>query len=286
MRRYHKIVFLICFLAFSHSKAQNLILNGSFENNLCNSAGTGVANMINHEYDSLMAYSHSFGTEGNLDVFNLASGFCGAAEDGIWYVALTSGGTDAFSLKLSSLIIQGNLYSLTFYGRADSSYAPGVPIRIGVSDVDSLFGSLIYTSSTPVNCQWLQWNFSFTAPINAQYLTVTCGGSSNVDSAWVHVDNFILDTGSTAGINNITHNQTISLYPNPNNGSMLVEYSIVSDAVIQINDVAGKVVGEYNLSSLNNKLEIHNDNLLNGVYLYRIMSNNTVLKTGKIVIMK
>ena len=88
--------------------AQNLILNGSFENNL-----GGCTNASNHKYDSLMANSYSFGSYGDLDIFKTTDG-CGAAENGMWYIALTSGGTDAFSLELFPSLVLGNRYSVTF----------------------------------------------------------------------------------------------------------------------------------------------------------------------------
>ena len=78
----------------------------------------------------------------------------------------------------------------------------------------------------------------------------------------------------------------INLYPNPNNGNMFVAYNITNNAVMEVTDVTGKVISKYVLDSENNNIEINNTDVVNGVYLYRIISGNQLLKTGKIVIMK
>jgi hypothetical protein len=79
----------------------------------------------------------------------------------------------------------------------------------------------------------------------------------------------------------------ISLYPNPNNGTMMVEYSIKDDASLEITDLSGKLVGKYKLISTDSKTEIKNDKLENGIYLYRIITSaGTQLKTGKIAVIK
>jgi hypothetical protein len=90
---------------------------------------------------------------------------------------------------------------------------------------------------------------------------------------------------NTAGLTNTTTNQTINLYPNPNNGTMTLEYNITKDAYLEISNTNGTLVGKYTLSSSGNKLDIKNDNLSSGIYLYRVV-NDAVLKTGRIVIIK
>lgn len=85
---------------------------------------------------------------------------------------------------------------------------------------------------------------------------------------------------------NTSINPTINLFPNPNNGSMTLEYKMGKVANLEIVDLNGNLVERYNLPTTGNQLEVKNEKLQNGVYLYRIISNNTVVKFGKIVIMK
>jgi type IX secretion system substrate protein len=92
---------------------------------------------------------------------------------------------------------------------------------------------------------------------------------------------------NTTGAQQLTVNkkQNVNLYPNPNNGSMSVEYKVSKDAYLEITDINGNLVGKYNLPALGTKIDIRNDNLNNGVYLYRVI-NDVVVSTGKVVIMK
>jgi len=76
------------------------------------------------------------------------------------------------------------------------------------------------------------------------------------------------------------------LFPNPNHGIMTLDYLITKDAVLEVYQINGILVDKYNLSSSNNRLEIGNRNLDEGIYLYKIIENNTILKSGKIVIIK
>ena len=92
---------------------------------------------------------------------------------------------------------------------------------------------------------------------------------------------------NTASINNtVSKQQSVSLYPNPNNGSMSIEYNIKKDAYLEMMDITGNLVGTYNLPAAGNILQVKNENLQNGVYLYRVISNNAVIKQGKIVVMQ
>jgi type IX secretion system substrate protein len=290
-RRYTKtLLFAFLQTIVFYGKAQNLILNGSFENNLC--GNTSIIDCSNHKYDSLMLYSHGFGTEGNLDIINNQIS-CGAAEDGTWYLGMTSGGTDAFSLSLSSPILLGKTYSVSFNYRATTCDDPyGSPLKIGISTSDTTFGTLLYTAPYPPiptnGDPWTQQSFSFTASINAQYLTVMCGGTVNVDSNWTHVDNFILDTVSNMmSIQHyIVNGTTGNLYPNPNNGSMTLDYNLKNDAVMEITDITGNLVATYVLPATETTMQVQNNNLQNGMYMYRIISNNAIIKQGKIVVMK
>jgi|GEM_PF-1847832 len=92
---------------------------------------------------------------------------------------------------------------------------------------------------------------------------------------------------NTTGITATTEEtQTVTVYPNPNNGKMMFEYSIKDDASLEIMDLNGRLVGTYNLPAESNQLEIINNQLYNGVYMYRVTSNGNVIKIGRIVVMQ
>jgi hypothetical protein len=81
-------------------------------------------------------------------------------------------------------------------------------------------------------------------------------------------------------------NQTVSLYPNPNNGTMMLDYSIKGDANLEICDLSGRLVGTYFLPATGTHAEVKNNELYNGIYIYRVTSNGVVIKIGKIIVMQ
>lgn len=82
------------------------------------------------------------------------------------------------------------------------------------------------------------------------------------------------------------NSSSFNLFPNPNNGNMILDYQITKEAVLEITDICGILVGKYNLSFENKRIEIKNDKWVDGIYLYKIIGNNFILKSGKIVVIK
>jgi hypothetical protein len=92
---------------------------------------------------------------------------------------------------------------------------------------------------------------------------------------------------NTAHIANATINsQSVNLYPNPNNGKMLIDYNLLSDGQLRISDVTGKIIGTYTLNATERNADINMESLQNGVYLYTVINEQGLVKTGRIVIMK
>jgi len=88
--------------------------------------------------------------------------------------------------------------------------------------------------------------------------------------------------------NNSTTTQAIKLYPNPNDGNMVLEYSITENenAVFEIYDIAGSLIEKYLLDAQQNSFNIRSQLLSNGVYQYKFIVNNKLLDANKIVIIK
>ncbi len=176
------------------------ILNGDFENNFA--LGDQI-NITNAQFDNLMMDSNAFGNwngggenGGNVDIITSASYCNSAAQQGSWYIALTGGGTDAISLKLSTPLNTGQTYTLSFYDRFGYPLALDVhPLQIGISPIDTTFGTLIYTAPNALNCKWSLRSFSFVAPNNGQFISVKISGGGPLNT-WCHIDNFILEAVS------------------------------------------------------------------------------------------
>ncbi len=175
------LVLLVLICKFTYSQS---FLNGNFENNSC--TGDHI-NLTNPGYNSLMQNSTGYGTYGNLDI--ITSSTWGPPQNGSWFVAMTGNGTDAISLELSSPILMGNQYTISFYDRGGPGYTP-FPFEIGLSTINNVFGTSVYISPlAPVIGVWSQRILTFTAPITANYITVRISGGT-LSGTWSHVDNF------------------------------------------------------------------------------------------------
>ncbi len=88
------------------------------------------------------------------------------------------------------------------------------------------------------------------------------------------------------GIGNLAQNVYLNIFPNPNTGDFMVEYSGITNENInlEIFDIEGQVLYETILSKQNIKrTEIHLKNVLPGIYFLKI-SNKTIFKIEKIVV--
>jgi hypothetical protein len=91
---------------------------------------------------------------------------------------------------------------------------------------------------------------------------------------------------STASIESPSNNQAVNVYPNPTNGKMTMDYDLISDAQLHITDVTGKLIGTYKLNATEKTIDINMESLINGVYLYTVINEQGLVKTGRIVIIK
>ena len=82
------------------------------------------------------------------------------------------------------------------------------------------------------------------------------------------------------------NNSRIYIFPNPNNGNMYIAYNLTENARLEITNVTGNIVGIYNMPAANTTLQIKSNDLSNGIYFYRVMCNDAMIKLGKIVIIQ
>lgn len=257
-------------LLFSSPLTAQTLLNGSFENNTA-TLGSDMINIVNSVWNNTMADSYAFGdwngggdNGGDLDIMSTGN-YCGAAHDGNWCVALTAGGSDAFSLTLSSPLVAGHSYSVRFYDRICGGFSTE-PVEVGVSDVHDAFGSLVYAAPTPiVDAGWTQRSGDFVAPINGQYLTVRCGGL-NSGSPWTQVDDFVLSGGTTDGINDAIVDAW-RIYNRAGGGMLRIEGIPASVHRIDLMEASGRVVRS--ITPLSTAVDMATNDLASGVYLLR-----------------
>jgi hypothetical protein len=82
--------------------------------------------------------------------------------------------------------------------------------------------------------------------------------------------------------------KAVSIYPNPNNGTMQLDYQLSDDetGVVKIMDVTGKLIVTYVLEKDKTNIAISEAALKNGVYFYQIIVNGEVVNSDKLVIIK
>ena len=203
MNKKHIIFLFLILVKFSFSQS---FLNGSFE---CNTALTCDYNLTNGAFTTKVANTVAFGGGSELDIFQASCGY-GTVQHGLWKVGVaTPGGvSDAFTMMLSGPLIAGNSYTISFYDQANPTYLPGVPIQIGLSTIPGALGTFIYLGPVPTSAVWVNRVFSFIAPNNGQYISVSSPGPTR----WTHVDNFtILGGTSTSSSLTASPSSTICL---------------------------------------------------------------------------
>ncbi len=87
------------------------------------------------------------------------------------------------------------------------------------------------------------------------------------------------------GINLLSTDNKVSVYPNPADNEITIEYSFRNkqDAILQITDIAGRVVITKTLQSNKQKEEIDIHAFSQGLYLYKVTQNDLPISTGKII---
>ncbi len=196
MRRY--ILIVVMSVCYRVTFSQNFV-NGSFENNTAN--GTDQINLPNTNLNAMLTGVNAFGSYGDVDIIKSSTYGGGGAQDKEWYLGITGGGTDIIALSLTAPLVAGKTYSLSFYDRKDNAH-PVNHIQIGLSPINSNFGTAIYTATElPIAGIWTLRSFTFTASFNAAFITVQMPAGSI--SEWANIDNF--------AISPIKCNQTLSV---------------------------------------------------------------------------
>ncbi len=87
--------------------------------------------------------------------------------------------------------------------------------------------------------------------------------------------------GNGSGLNN----SSFSIYPNPAKNLLNLEYSVGEDeeASFELLDVLGKVQMKTQLKNTNMH-QINLNNLQEGIYFYRLIKNNAITQSGKLII--
>lgn len=188
------IVTVLSLLVLEQAKAGNIIINGGFETN---SAGSTQFNLSNASFSATVANATGFGTANEIDLFTPDNDYYMTPQAGNWSVVLhkkIAGNPDAFSFNLSSPVLSGTSYLLSFYAFSDRNIPSQV--LIGLSNSATNFGTQVF-SATPSMTNWQHFTYSFTPNINALFFTVSAGATLN---GVTNVDSFSLTPSTSVSI--------------------------------------------------------------------------------------
>lgn len=177
------LILLFLFLNSFQMEAQNF-LNGSFE--ITSSPVSCNYNLSNASFNALMSNSYAFGSGEELDI--LVNGcYVTGIPDGVRAVGVADT-YDEFSMDLSSPLVAGTSYIISFWIYAETSFRPLGNLEIGVSTTNNTFGNSIGIVS-PTSSVWTNHLITFTPSINATNITVRNVMDGVVH--WNHVDDFV-----------------------------------------------------------------------------------------------
>lgn len=189
MKLFVKLLLTTILLNFSFLKNGNAqtFLNGDFE---INTAGVDQINLGNAAFNGFMPNTIAFGSFGDMDIIQSAT-YCGLAQNGLWYTALTGSGTDAITMQLSAPLVVGTCYTITFWDKGCVAFSSStLPIELGVATAAGTFGTPVYTGPTPTDGVWTMRTATFIAPVAGAFISVQMptGGLSD----WTQIDNFTI----------------------------------------------------------------------------------------------
>ncbi len=303
-------------------KAQNLIVNGSFEiyNNLsCNSA------MFDVSYWSVLRSPDYFTTQCNAvsgggipyNMFGCIYPKSGNAYAGIGTISYPYENKEYIYQHLTTpLLAEKSYYVSFFFSKSDKTriateklgvyFSSTAPIALGGTYVNAIPQVENQNGFLTDTINWTKLEGYYTARGGEEYITIgNFNSNANTDTLHTGTTNpFFADAGtayyyidsvslydSLDYVTNIkSHENKIkwNLYPNPNKGVMTLEYDLgnMNDATMNLYDVTGKLLTVYKLPSAKGTLQMNEQTLENGIYFYHILVEGKSIKTDKIVIIK
>jgi len=327
LNKYLKISKLIvCLFLFKSTLAQNLIRNGSFENyntpiNWNWWGGDFIGYYVNppdtvmidwKQFNSpdyfLSACTHTYASV-PINRFGYSNAFHGNGYVGFGQFPSTNSYSEYFYQQLSSTLIGGKTYCLSFYvSKADrkeyalknigAHFSISVPTMISSAYINSTPQILNQNGFITDTLQWTQIQGCFTAQGGEQYITIgNFNSSSNIDTlfvgtnnpipsdpeyAYYYIDDITLIDQTTVGVNEISYlNEVVRVYPNPANDILNIDFGDANKKIkmkIKMTDVLGR---ELFISDFKEQLNI--SQLEQGIYFLSLYNNIILIETKKVI---
>lgn len=320
MKLTYKLIIILSFYAIC-IKAQNLVPNYSFETHTsCPTSSNQIYYAIpwlgvtTNSTDYFNACSTIYGVPIAGQGFQYAR--TGNAYSAIWCVnGFGSNYREYAQVKLDSILQQDSCYLVEFYcslhnlsrygiNKMGALLSPSAVNTVGPGLVLQYAPQIESSTFMDDTLNWMQVRGFYTAQGGEEYLTIgnfrtdaltdtIHVGGSNYNGAYYLIEDVrvqkMINCDTTVGIADPeVVKATFKLYPNPNNGNMIVEYSLSENenGVLNLYSITGALLHSYKLQQTNHKLLISDEELKSGLYFYDVLINNKKVKTDKLVIIK
>jgi|GEM_PF-4977705 hypothetical protein len=152
--------------------------------------------------------------------------------------------------------------------------------------------TLTANAAAPATYQWINCaNNTAISGATSQSFTAATGGNYAV----VVTQNSCRDTSrcfalGSVGINSFTTNSTINIYPNPNNGTFMIETNATTKQTVQMFDITGKMVLSQviepaaGISKKGTTYTVNASNLNEGVYNLNIINTEGVVNKRIVIV--
>ncbi len=321
-------IFLLILFVLSMAKichAQNLVPNYSFElYDTCpnNGGQLNYASFWQNPTNASPDYFNPCNTMG-FSVPNNISGIQ-SPKDGLSYAGIVSVITtvsnyrEYIQVQLLSPLLASTCYQLEFFVSIGDHEPYGVnTISAYFSDTaitdDSCWGcpllvtpQFVYNSPSNVlgnKTGWTKVEGQFMASGGEEYMTIGnfkldsntiitfVSAGANPEIAYYYIDSVSLTPAicdSSVSVTENTFAKNYKVYPNPNNGSFTVDYSIEENdqADLCIYSVEGRKIACHKLNSAEKKIKIQENLFSNGMYFYQIHLNGKIEMQDKLMIIK
>jgi hypothetical protein len=299
--------FLLLFILISKfCSAQNLLLNGSFENYTppcpSTSPNWGILQVDNWRPGNYIAAMNSYPS---VDLYcgeaNYSNCFPGpvpnVGSDGVAYVGMhtriysTPYNEDIYQL-LQTPLVPGSSYRVSFdlmtcqsglfiEGPSDFCVYTNIDTIVPACPSDS--PSIINVGCVPFdsisNVSWSHHSIVFNAPLNSNVI-IFSGGACHVTQVYYYLDNVVLVRNSQTAIGEEDKNAPVGLYPNPFHDALHIQSALHNESEIIFYDVLSRTILRKKFTG---QIDIDTHILSDGFYFYQLRNDAEILQKGKIV---
>ena len=316
-----KLLLAVFCIATLSCFSQNLVPNGSFEIFTSCPSGYGQiyltppwmnpTSLASPDFLHLCASNSGYSVPNNA--FGNEPAHSGEAYSGITLYDVFGDFREYLEIPLTSPLVAGTCYYFEMYLNLGETYSMYTTDDIGVYFSDTLINinsaapltfvpQLVNTAGNfPDTSGWTLVSGTYTATGGESYIlignflplwsttVVLVNGSAPLEDIYTFVDDVLLIPCTATGIDNLSYDNNVMLFPNPFSAETTVSIynSQFTDYNFKLFDIAGREV--LNLKPQTSIFKLGRHNLSSGIYFYNVTGdktyrNGSTVATGKIII--